>query len=75
MALTERLTQALIATYSHVASASPAAVNKLRHDAAAIVARVARGQSLPNVVNGVTLDACCHEQGTSAAELSGKFGK
>jgi D-3-phosphoglycerate dehydrogenase len=39
---------------AHVASASPPAVRKLRETAAGIVARAARGQTLPNIVNGVT---------------------
>jgi D-3-phosphoglycerate dehydrogenase len=60
-----------VVIHSHIASASPAAVNRLRHEAASIVVKAARGQSLPNVVNGVAPDACCHEQGASAAELSG----
>ena len=38
---------------SHVASASPAAVRALREAAASIAALSARGEPLPNVVNGV----------------------
>ncbi len=43
--------------HSHVASASPEAVSKLRHDAATIVAKAAQGEELPNVVNGISLTA------------------
>ncbi|MCY3018326.1 MAG: C-terminal binding protein [Planctomycetota bacterium] len=39
---------------SHIASASPKAVLKLRRQAANIVALAARGEKLPNIVNGVT---------------------
>jgi D-3-phosphoglycerate dehydrogenase len=39
---------------AHVASASPRAVRHLRETAAQIVARRIRGESLPNVVNGVS---------------------
>jgi D-3-phosphoglycerate dehydrogenase len=38
---------------SHIASASPQSVRKLRTDAATIVARAFRGEKLPNIVNGV----------------------
>ena len=38
---------------SHIASYSVPAVQKLRTDAAEIVARAIRGQKLPNIVNGV----------------------
>lgn len=38
---------------SHIASASVKAVHSLRSTAAAIAARALRGESLPNVVNGV----------------------
>jgi phosphoglycerate dehydrogenase-like enzyme len=38
---------------SHVASASVAAVRKLRTSAANLVAKAVRGEELPNVVNGV----------------------
>ena len=38
---------------SHIASASPQAVRKLRNDAAGLVALALRGARLPNVVNGV----------------------
>ncbi len=40
--------------HSHIASASPAAVMKLRTDAANLVALAAQGQPLRNIVNGVT---------------------
>lgn len=39
---------------SHIASASPQSVHKLRTDAATIVARAFRGEKLPNIVNGVS---------------------
>lgn len=39
--------------HSHIASASTAAVTKLRRDAASLVALAAQGQPLQNVVNGV----------------------
>jgi D-3-phosphoglycerate dehydrogenase len=39
--------------HSHVASVSPAAMKKLRHDAASIVANAAQGKPLPNIVNNV----------------------
>jgi D-3-phosphoglycerate dehydrogenase len=38
---------------AHIASASPAAVRKLRETAAGIIARAIRSEPLPNVVNGV----------------------
>ena len=38
----------------HIASASPPAVRKLRHTAAALAAQALRGELPPNVVNGVT---------------------
>ena len=38
---------------SHIASASPRAVRKLRETAASIAAMALRGEALPNVVNGV----------------------
>ena len=38
---------------AHIASASPQAINKLRRDAADIVATAVHGGKLPNVVNGV----------------------
>jgi D-3-phosphoglycerate dehydrogenase / 2-oxoglutarate reductase len=39
---------------SHIASASPQAVEQLRRTAAGTVALAHRGQKLPNIVNGVT---------------------
>jgi D-3-phosphoglycerate dehydrogenase len=39
--------------HSHIASASPAAVSKLRRDASSLVALAAQGKPLRNVVNGV----------------------
>jgi len=60
-----------VVVHSHIASASPAAVNKLRHDAAAIIARAARGQPLPNVVNGVAFDPDRRPQGAAGAEHTG----
>ncbi|MFM8359140.1 MAG: C-terminal binding protein [Verrucomicrobiota bacterium] len=38
---------------SHIASASPPAVKKLRESAAGLAVRALRGEPLPNVVNGV----------------------
>ena len=38
---------------AHIASASPPAVRKLRESAATLALRAVRGESLPNVVNGV----------------------
>lgn len=38
---------------SHIASATPQSVRKLRTDVAGIVARAFRGEKLPNIVNGV----------------------
>jgi len=46
--------------HGHIASASPAAIMKLRHDAATIVAHAAQGLPLPNVINGVAPDIFCH---------------
>ena len=40
---------------AHVASTSPPAVRKLRETAAGIIAAAVRGESLPNVVNGVPI--------------------
>ena len=37
----------------HIASASPAAILKLRTAAAELALRAVRGQPLPNIVNGV----------------------
>lgn len=37
----------------HIASASPAAVKKLREAAASLALRAVRGEALPNIVNGV----------------------
>jgi phosphoglycerate dehydrogenase-like enzyme len=42
---------------AHIASASPPAVRKLREAAANIALRAVRGESLPNVVNGVKTGA------------------
>ena len=42
-----------VITASHIASASPKAVRTLRETAAKIAAMALRGESLPNVVNGV----------------------
>ena len=42
-----------VITASHIASASPNAVRTLRETAAKIAAMALRGESLPNVVNGV----------------------
>ena len=42
-----------VITASHIASASPKAVRTLRETAARIAAMAMRGESLPNVVNGV----------------------
>ena len=42
---------------SHIASGSPAAGNKLRSCVAGTVAMAVRGESLPNVVNGVNRQA------------------
>jgi len=61
--------------HSHIASASPAAVNKLRHDAATIIARAARGQSLPNVVNAVAAAADGHGPDRVRKEIPGKVRK
>ncbi|MEM8944715.1 MAG: C-terminal binding protein [Planctomycetota bacterium] len=47
--------------HSHIASASAAAATKLRQGAAMIVAAAAQGKPLPNVVNGVTLQACASD--------------
>ncbi len=38
---------------AHIASASPQSVEKLRTEAATLVARAFRGEPLPNIVNGV----------------------
>ena len=43
--------------HSHIASASPGAVLKLREVAASIVSLAAQGRPLPNVVNGVSQPA------------------
>jgi len=49
-------TMANVILHSHLASASPASLNKLRHDAATIVALAAQEKPLPHIVNGVTSD-------------------
>jgi len=45
----------------HIASASPAAVKKLRETAASLALKAVRGEPLPNIVNGVRANAapCC----------------
>lgn len=51
--------------HSHIASASAAAVAKLRTEAATIVAKAAQGEPLPSVVNGVDSHARAAIRGTT----------